>query len=156
MNNSPDEDDEDESVVDGGPGPGGDAPSSDSVPQSPETEDGGGAMAIISPQAAGASAAVGGLAEVSPPSVLPPHALQIDVGTDAIQADQIRSMYDVQLRGGEETAATASARSQLGPRHRNSYDSLNNGDEEETGSASAAAGHQVSKRLIHRNEYKIS
>ena len=73
--------------------------------------------------------------------------LQIDVATDAIQHDQIRSMYDVQLRGGEETAATASARSQLGPRHRNSYDSLNNGDEEETGSATAAAGHQVSRRL---------
>ena len=74
--------------------------------------------------------------------------LQIDVATDAIQHDQIRSMYDEQLRGnssghripggGGATAAALQGGGQLGPPHcqRNSYDSLTNGEEDEVG------GHQ--------------
>ena len=44
----------------------------------------------------------GATAMESPPSVLPPHALQIDVGTDAMQHDQISKMYDEQLRPEED------------------------------------------------------
>lgn len=160
MNNSPDDEDEEDSetVVDAGSGVdvgdgssgagvtfesqlggGGQHSTTDSL-ESPVTDDG--AMAIPS------MPLENGLAEVSPPSVLPPHALQIDVATDAIQHDQIRSMYDEQLRGnssghripggGGATAAALQGGGQLGPPHRqrNSYDSLTNGEEDEVG------GHQ--------------
>jgi len=65
----------------------------------------GGAMAIPPGSLSGAS----GLAEVSPPSVLPPHALQIDVGTDAMQHDQIEKMYDEQLRPAPPDGVTDGA-----------------------------------------------